>query len=439
MSNSSLATYIDTSTLNCNSRKYPITRITIHHAAGVINDLSVFSSILRSGREVSYNYGIDNSGRIGLFVPENKRAWTSSSPDNDHRAITIEVSNSKTGGDWPVSNAAYNALLNLCEDICRRNGIAQLTYTGSLSGSNLTMHQWFASTACPGPYLKSRFGLIANAVNRRLGTSGASTSLSNAQANALLEGQTVNAYTAATTGFADPSTINYEVLDPYLITLDRTSPDGINFSRLKDIGVVGVLIEAGYLYNSIHSEVTFNSPKLESQVQACIDADLPFGLYFDAKARNTTEAKNEMYRLSFPIRIYPPALGVWIHPKLPGSKVTNSNIIDTYYKELTRLGLQDRVGFYCTRTELNSIDWDKYQDTWYLWLNDHIDTVSDLETLLVPQFFVLDQSSIEKREQEFLEQYGGFNTGGALGGAALGFMVGGPVGGLIGGIVGGLS
>lgn len=428
MSNSSLATYIDTSTLNCNTRKYPITRITIHHAAGVINDLSVFSSILRSGREVSYNYGIDNSGRIGLFVPENKRAWTSSSPDNDHRAITIEVSNSNTGGKWPISNAAYNALLNLCEDICRRNGIVNLTYTGSLSGSNLTMHQWFDSTTCcPGPYLKSRFGLIAKAVNRRLRTSGVSTALSSssAQANALLEGRTVNAYTAATTGFVDPSTINYEVLDPYLITLDRTSPDSINFSRLKDIGVVGVLIEAGYLYNSIHNEVTFNSPKLQSQVQACIEADLPFGLYFDAKARNTTEAKNEMYRLSFPIRLYPPALGLWIHPLLSGSKVTNSNIIDIYYEELTRLGLQDKVGFYCTRTELKTIDWDKYQDTWYLWLNDHIDTVSDIETLLVPQFFVLDQSSIKEREQEFLEQYGGFNTGGAFGG---------PVGVLMGGL-----
>ena len=31
------------------------------------------------------------------------RAWTSSSKSNDSQAITIEVSNSQTGGDWPIS------------------------------------------------------------------------------------------------------------------------------------------------------------------------------------------------------------------------------------------------------------------------------------------------------------------------------------------------
>lgn len=402
MGNSSLATYIDTSTTNWNARKYDITRITIHHAAGVHSDLSSFSSILRY-REASWNYAIDNNGRIGLFVTENHRTWTSSSPDNDHRAVTIEVSNSNTTDDWPISAQAYNALLNLCEDICRRNGIARLTYTGSLSGSNLTMHQWFAATGCPGPYLKSKFPAIASEVNRRLGSSsGPSSALQQAQASS---GGVSTAYNAAITGFADISQINEEVLDPYIITLDRNSP-AVNLTRLKDIGVVGAMLEAGYLFNSIHSRVRFQNPKLEAQVQACIEADIPYAMYFDARARNVAEAKEEMYQLSFPIRIYPPALGVWAHLCLPGSTVTNNRIIDAYAAELTRLGLKGRMGFYVTRNELKQISWDKYYEEWYLWLNDHIDDISQLDQLLTPQFFVYDMSSISEREEEFRQEIG---------------------------------
>lgn len=379
VSNSSLATYIDTGSNNWNYRNKPISRITIHHCAGVCS-LQSLSSIIRS-REVSYNYGIDNSGRIGLYVDESHRAWTSSSPSNDHMAVTIEVSNSSVGGDWPVSDAAYNSLLNLCEDICRRNGITSLTYTGQLAGSNLTMHQWFTSTACPGPYLKARFPAIAAEVNRRLGTSNSATVIGATTG--------VNAFTAATTGLIDRSSINYNYLDPYIITINRNSPD-INYSRMQDVGVVGVMIEAGYLYDAIHNEVSYNNPKLKSQVQACVDADIPFALYCDVKARSVAEAKRELYYLSFCIRLYPPALGVWLHLQLVKSVSINNSIIDTYYDELVRLGLKDRIGFYVTKSELDMIDWDKYKDTWYLWWNSHISNVSDINQLLVPQFFVLD-------------------------------------------------
>ena len=60
------------------------------------------------------------------------------------------------------------SLIKLCVDICERNpGIGRLNYTGDKTG-NLTMHGWFSSTQCPGPYLKSKFQYIADEVNRRL-------------------------------------------------------------------------------------------------------------------------------------------------------------------------------------------------------------------------------------------------------------------------------
>ena len=118
-------------------------------------------------KKASSNYGIGSDGRIGMYVEEHNRAWTSSSPDNDHQAVTIEVANDRIGGDWHVSDKALAKLIDLCVDICKRNGIKQLNYTGDKNG-NLTMHKWFAATNCPGAYLESKFPYIASEVNKKL-------------------------------------------------------------------------------------------------------------------------------------------------------------------------------------------------------------------------------------------------------------------------------
>lgn len=167
MSNSSL---VDVTILspNCNSpRNNSINKITIHHMAGGLSVERCGELFADPDRQGSSNYGIDSDGRVGLYVDEGDRAWTSSSPDNDNQAVTIEVANSEYGGEWPVSDAAYDKLIDLCTDICRRNGIDSLNFTGDATG-NLTMHKYFAATNCPGPYLEARFPDIANKVNARL-------------------------------------------------------------------------------------------------------------------------------------------------------------------------------------------------------------------------------------------------------------------------------
>ena len=169
MSNSSLVVYRRLSPNYSSRYGTKIDTITIHHCAGVLS-LETIGNIFASGtREASANYGVDNQGRVGQYVDESNRAWTSSNGANDRRAVTIEVANSSTGGQWPVSDKALEGTINLCVDICKRNGIKKLNYTGDTSG-NLTMHCWFAATACPGPYLKSKFPYIAQEVNRRLGS-----------------------------------------------------------------------------------------------------------------------------------------------------------------------------------------------------------------------------------------------------------------------------
>ncbi len=166
--NSPLIDYIFLSPIADFPRKSPVRKITIHHMADDIGLERLGEVFAEQDRRASANYAIDREGRIALYVEEGNRAWTSSSPENDHQAVTIEVANDEIGGNWHVSDASYEALLDLCTDICRRNGIRELTFTGDDKGS-LTIHKMFRQdTECPGPYLEGRMPEIAKAVTQRL-------------------------------------------------------------------------------------------------------------------------------------------------------------------------------------------------------------------------------------------------------------------------------
>ena len=175
MSNSSLVDYTKISPNSTNPRNKKISKITIHHMAGNLTVEQCGNGFSSKSRQASSNYAVGTDGRVGMYVEEKNRSWASSSADNDHMAITIEVAND--GGDnWHVSDKALEKTIELCADICRRNGIKKLNFTGD-KNSNLTMHKYFAATACPGPYLESKFPYIADEVNKRLSdTSGKSES-----------------------------------------------------------------------------------------------------------------------------------------------------------------------------------------------------------------------------------------------------------------------
>lgn len=124
-----------------------ITKIIVHHMAGVASVESFGELVSKPARQMSANYAIGNDGRIGLYCEEKDRCWCSSSSWADNRGIAIEVSNSKLGEPWPVSTKAWNSLVELCADICKRNGIPKMTYTGDKEGV-LLFHRWFAATGC---------------------------------------------------------------------------------------------------------------------------------------------------------------------------------------------------------------------------------------------------------------------------------------------------
>ena len=150
MSNSLLVDFVKISPNITTLKNKKNNKITIHHCAGNLSIETIGNMFASTAVQASANYGIDSNGRIGLYVDEGDRAWTSSNEDNDSQAITIEVANDGGAPNWHVSDKALNRLIDLCVDICKRNGIKMLNYTGDSRG-NLTMHKFFASTVCPRP------------------------------------------------------------------------------------------------------------------------------------------------------------------------------------------------------------------------------------------------------------------------------------------------
>lgn len=175
MTNSALATITKLSPNKTSPRNHAIDTITIHCMQGQLSAASCGAIFENPKRQASSNYGVGKSGDIGLYVKESDRSWCTSSKANDHRAITIEVASDKTA-PYKVTEAAYNALLDLVTDICRRNNIKKLVWStdkktriNHWNGANMTVHRDFAAKACPGDYLYNRMGEIADEVNRRLG------------------------------------------------------------------------------------------------------------------------------------------------------------------------------------------------------------------------------------------------------------------------------
>lgn len=174
MSNSSLIDYTKISPNKTSPRNHVIDTITIHCVVGQCSVETLGNIFSPTSRKASSNYGIGPDGRIGMYVEEKDRSWCSSSSSNDNRAITIECA-SDTTYPYAINDKVYESLINLCTDICKRNNIKELKWKAdkSLIGQpdkqNITVHRWFAATACPGDYIYNRLGDIADKVNAKLG------------------------------------------------------------------------------------------------------------------------------------------------------------------------------------------------------------------------------------------------------------------------------
>ena len=117
-------------------------------------------------------------------MDEANRAWCCSHAV-DHSVVTIEVASLDNYKEpYRCSQAAYESLIKLCVDICKRNGIKKLiwkegknncpAFTGRWDVCNMVPHRYTTDKgkSCPGNYLFSQYGNIAREVNKRLNAEG---------------------------------------------------------------------------------------------------------------------------------------------------------------------------------------------------------------------------------------------------------------------------
>lgn len=174
MSNSTLSCLRKISPNRNSPRNHKIDTITIHCVVGQMSIESLCAHFSNSNLGASCNYGIGPDGRICTVVDEADRSWCTSSGENDHRAITIECA-SDAFYPYAINANVWKSLINLCADICRRNGIKKLVWStdkhtrmNHLNGCNLTVHRDYDNKSCPGDYIYGRLGQIAKEVNQKL-------------------------------------------------------------------------------------------------------------------------------------------------------------------------------------------------------------------------------------------------------------------------------
>lgn len=178
MSNSSLSCMRKISPMQSGRKSHAIERITPHCVVGQTSVEWLCDFFYSSGKEASCNYGIGTDGRIGTIVDEIDHSWCTSNWDNDDRAVTIECA-SDSFHPYAFNANVWKSLVNLCVDICQRNGKKKLLWLGDKATTLayrpksdemvLTAHRWFDNKSCPGDYAYSRLGQLAKEVNQKLG------------------------------------------------------------------------------------------------------------------------------------------------------------------------------------------------------------------------------------------------------------------------------
>ncbi len=184
MSNSSLVDCIVLSPNHSGVRTHAIDRITPHCVVGQLSAAGIGGCFTSTSRQASCNYGIGTDGDVSLIVEEKNRSWCSSSSANDQRAVTIECASDKTE-PYAMNSEVYAKLIDLCIDICKRNGKKKLlwfddkdkslNYNPQSDEMIITVHRWFANKSCPGNWLYARLDDLASQVTAKLGSASSET------------------------------------------------------------------------------------------------------------------------------------------------------------------------------------------------------------------------------------------------------------------------
>lgn len=157
MGNSNLVDIVIKSPHHSGERTHKIDTISPHCVVGQITAENLGNYLAKPSTKASCNYGIGKDGKVLLCVDEKNRSWCTSSNTNDQRAVTIECA-SDSKSPYAFNDIVYDKLINLCVDICKRNGKNKLLWLKNKDTSLnykpkdnemiLTVHRWFANKSC---------------------------------------------------------------------------------------------------------------------------------------------------------------------------------------------------------------------------------------------------------------------------------------------------
>ena len=275
MSNSPLVSYTKLSPNHSGQRTHAIDRITPHCVVGQCSVETLGNIFAPTSRQASCQYGIGVDGRVGMYVEEKNRSWCSSSNENDQRAVTIECA-SDTTHPYAFKDVVYNKLIELCVDICKRNGKKKLLWLGDKTKTLnynpaademvLTVHRWFANKSCPGDWMYSRMGDLASKVTAKLGGSSASNP-GTAGGNVLYRVQT-GAFSNKANADAMAAKLKAAGFDTYITTKSGTAVSSAAKKSVDELArevIQGLwgngqdrknrLQAAGYDYNAVQKRV----------------------------------------------------------------------------------------------------------------------------------------------------------------------------------------
>ena len=155
-----------------------IEMIAIHHMAGILTAKQCGGIFQNGNRKASSNYGIGKDAEVGLYVDEANTSYCNSNWDSNCKSVTIETSNCEIGGDYPVSEAVLNKLIQLVADIAKRNNLGKL-----VKGKNVVWHRMYAATTCPGNYLLNKMDYIVEEANKINNQTNSNPETSNKKSN----------------------------------------------------------------------------------------------------------------------------------------------------------------------------------------------------------------------------------------------------------------
>ena len=144
-------------------RQDSIHGVVIHHTAGT-SASGAWGWFQNPNSNASAHYVVCGS-EIILCVPEEYTAWSVGDWAGNSCTISIEIVNSSTGGDWPVSSESLKTAEKLVAEIAKRYGWGKVKFGPDSVYPTLSAHRDWSSTYCPGDYLYARMNEIADKAN----------------------------------------------------------------------------------------------------------------------------------------------------------------------------------------------------------------------------------------------------------------------------------